>query len=149
MLSAALQVDSVNVKLGMAQLSSSKMGGNDLSVGRIVLHWKELMLFIQTLDMLPLVSDVTGLCVYIFVYTMHMFSQMTSLSASHSVDSTLASSIIVQDNVTYRLKAFCQPGILVLISTDLSWHWELLEICHGNEQPDRKKVKINDTQPNV
>lgn len=40
-LSAAVQVDSVNVKLGMSQLFSSKMGGNGLSVGRIDSLWDD------------------------------------------------------------------------------------------------------------
>lgn len=54
-LSAALQADSVDVKLGMSQLPLSfKMGGNGFSVGRIVSLWEEIMLFYPNIEIAPI-----------------------------------------------------------------------------------------------
>lgn len=41
-------------------------------------------------------------------------------------------------------------GVLSVITpTESLYKWELLETSHGNRQPVKRGVKINDPQPNV
>ena len=75
-LSAALLADSVDVKLRASQLSLFQDGRK-----RFVYGEKSFTHLIQTLEMLPLASDVTGLCVCVCDYTVQICLYMTSLSA--------------------------------------------------------------------
>lgn len=115
--------------------------------------WEEMMFFNPDTETAP-----TGwwchrsMCIYFYLYSAHVYIWPQCLH--HKVLTQLRPvqslfRVVNNDYRPYEQCILCSEGVPVLIPTDSLWHWELLETCHGNGQPDRSKVKINDPQPNV